>query len=350
MGEVVKTNRLFVDECRYSGRQGLPGSETLPNHWSIASGDFTTRYESHLRVLEPGELVYSGDELSTSDVAIECKFFAVEDTIIEIRGRRSSDGSSYISLNMDLENDTITLSEVSDTTTTVLDITNKVFDWNGYFAYTLMLVMNGSKIFGYVQRGLFLEGTSSLNSTETGFSIYVPQIWEEEPFKIKKIIVSNTHKWPDPKLEDKDWDLMLQHRKRLKELCESPPERTQSYFLQAREAWNKHRNDGRPDVEWANLGYPIREPVAEEWFIDTDVYYVIINVLMDGSPVENVTLSGFSEDTQTNKSGQSIFPISSGESVTITPQKDGYTFTPSSYSIGSINSDTTIDFSAEEMG
>ncbi len=66
----------------------------------------------------------------------------------------------------------------------------------------------------------------------------------------------------------------------------------------------------------------------------------------DGKPVQGVILKGLSESPKTNEKG--IFEASEtdGKSITITPELDGYIFSPESITIESLNRDTTFDFEA----
>lgn len=271
-GELYTTNTIYKESFIYPSYIGLPGSETLPVNWKIISGNWTTNSQWWLESIEPGELLYIGTgfhELTHQELtdpanfAITITFKAIEDLKFEIRTRRSDD-SNFISLEIDFENNKLKIKKTEAGTETILDDQNFKWDENRN-AYGIELWTYYDRIEGYVNRMPFAAAISDFNQTKDGFSICVPEMWNDQTNKFYNLWIQNVDAYPEPQLEFSD-DLMVLKRKELKQTIENPISYDWETFTQARKIWEKGKDYGKNDEEWASLGYPIREPFFELWY------------------------------------------------------------------------------------
>ena len=273
--KVANYSPIFSDTFFYRGHQGLPGSKDLPDHFSIISGSWTTAGETTLKASEPGELLYSGDDLhdikretgSDANFALTVGVFTTEDLKFSIRGRRV-DADNFVSVNVDFESQTISLSETIGASTTTLASADHSWIEEGLIQYNIGLWMNGNVLKAYVGRQCFLEARSLSDTTVSGFSLSVPEMWEDTPVNFGMVVVNETDVYPNQQPVPVD-NLWLDWRLEVKQRIEQPAVRTWETFIQARILWQRAINDGMTNESWQNYGYPVEEPTPESWFAGT---------------------------------------------------------------------------------
>lgn len=261
---------IFTDYFEYSSYLDLPATATLPSWWTVSVGDFTTVSHQWLEVLEPGEMVYSGESLldlsvlqtGNANFAFIITFMTVRDLKLELRLRRS-DAQNFIALEVDYENQTLKLKKTVAGVETVLDVQDFVWD-SDTSAYGIELWVYNDRIEGRVNHMPFVSAYSDFNQTIPGFSLYVPEFWSTDKPRFYKLWIYDVDAYPEPTLEDSN-DIMVLARKEYKAACEYPCEYTWDTFKTARSIHERARDYGRSDLEWSNLGYPIREPDYELW-------------------------------------------------------------------------------------
>lgn len=290
MGELYRDAILFNDSFRYKGHAVIPASTSLPDHWTMDTGSFSTSNGYALIVEQPGEMLWDGDSLhdlasehyddpsDNANFSLTFNFRPVPDLKFEIRGRRTA-GDTYIALEIDIENELIRLKEVNGGVTTVLE--SMSFVWNttenidpyprtglsgrSYPGYIAELRMYDDRIEGYINETPFLSGTSSLNQTAADFSLYVPEIWTGDRPTFYRFYAQVTMEYPDPQLENSTHPYVIK-RKEIKAACEDPDEYTWTTFKTARYVYKKGLNYGGSEEYWASQGYPLREPKYELWY------------------------------------------------------------------------------------
>lgn len=253
----------FLRHCKYDGLIYLGIFDYIhTSDWEILSGTWSIN-KGALRVTYPGEIQYIGDAEVPPDAAIVLRFCNPDDMKLEIRGRKN--GDDYVCFGLDFENQTIYLVKNEGSTRTVLKTeshplgtTPKLFE-TGLWMYddTIMGFINGAYCIGV---------TSSFNQTETGWSVYVPEIYENIITEFWPVSVYSLKAYPsEPTIPDDPANMYQQYRKKLKERVENPSEFTYDTFLYALTSWKDMRNWGATDEIWAELGYPIYPPLPENW-------------------------------------------------------------------------------------
>lgn len=264
---------LLNETFLFRGSQGLPGTESLPEYFEIASGDWTTTDEKYLRATSPGELVYTGDQLNdiklgtsnNANFSIAFAVAAIESLKFEIRGRRS-DGDNYIALSVDFENKVFSIKQSIDGTETTIDSVSHTWHENRAIKYAFELRMYENRIEGLINGTVFVSGTSSHNIEEDGFSIFVPEVWEDQPTIFYQMKIHETMEYPEPQLESDPNDLYLVLRKRMQQELSQTPDGSWDTYNYLYKVYMYGKDIGRPDEQWAHLGYPIYFPNPEEWF------------------------------------------------------------------------------------
>lgn len=262
---------LFSDSFRYRGSLDLPGSETLPAHWDAVSGAFTTKSERHLEVTATGEMVYSGTRvnilahrLSTSgDYAIVIMFYSQKGLAFQLRGRRES-STKYIAVSVDLDG-TLALIEENSGTTTLIE---RNYNWNlnEQVYYNIQLWMIGQTAYAFVNSSpVFSAAIPAVTKEIDGFSLSVSNLGTASKARFHKFGVHQLISYPSPTLPEDGSDLFLLYRKLIKEQIEESAIHDWDNFKKARQFWNLHRNLGHRNDIWESMGYPIRQPYAEEW-------------------------------------------------------------------------------------
>jgi len=267
---------LFRDDFTYSGAVGLPGSESIPDHWTIVSGDWTTRSERYLKVDQPGELLYNGDSLydmkltktTNANFSFDIGFRARDELKIEIRARRS-DADNFVSFFIDFENQQIQLKKTVATVETVLATESHILRYKNaneeiYYGVTFWLYEDA--LMGYVNNYPFIQATLDFNTTVEDWSIYVPEMYTDEEPIFVYTAATEVKAYPDAPIYTSSVDLYLQFRLKLIEQIENPSVRDWASLKTALDAWERGKDIGRLDEEWAELGYPVFKPTPEAWF------------------------------------------------------------------------------------
>ncbi len=266
---------VFVDEFRHRGNTGLPGSDTLPDEWTVASGSFTTANEINLVASAAGTLVYSGTPLNelltglpSADFGWAVRVWGQENLIFTIQARRSS-STKYVGLTVNFVNDTLTVTDVDGTTSSSTVSYNLATDKSAYYSFELWLIGN-QEFFVFVNENPVLSGTTAASHAQDyGFALDVSGIptgpdtdgAEFAAFGVNEIMEQFD---PDPIIDGSD--LFLEFRQQMKNEIENPSTRNWESFQRARKLWDKQRNVGKNHLVWTAMGYPIREPLPEEWF------------------------------------------------------------------------------------
>ena len=92
---------IFVEYFRYGGHH-IPGSASLPVHWTAVSGSFSTANEHHLLCTSPGILRYNGtpiDELTNSinlNYAWVVRFYGQKGLHFRLRVREDVAADQYV--------------------------------------------------------------------------------------------------------------------------------------------------------------------------------------------------------------------------------------------------------------
>ncbi len=255
-----------------------PGSVTLPDTWTdTPDGTFTTESTHALEVLGAGELVYgtslSGlQRLGTPDkanYALEVDVVARERLRFEIRGRRQ-DANNFISMFIDFQKNQISIRKTTSGTVTSLEgISHNLRFVDAPTGYTFELWMFNNSLTGFINGANLIETTSSSFTGDHGISLYVPEIFAADAATFHGFRVHELITQPSPQLEDDGSDLHVAFRKLLKKQVETPVLNNYKEFLKARLLWKKYKDLGRLDIFWKDLGYPIQEPVTEDWFVTT---------------------------------------------------------------------------------
>ncbi len=263
---------IFLDNFRYEGGDDLPGSETLPDHWTEnPSASFTTASGLLLEALLAGELVYSGtalDELrlvaaSEANYAICATFLGREDLKVEIRGRRL-DANNFIGLYIDLEANTVSIRRMLAGVPTTLAATH-TFKVDGTDIYEASLWMNGDYLYGFINGKEVVQTDATNFQTSHGFSINIPELNEGDGATFNEVKVFELSDFSSPSLNPVNLQVLF--RVMMKEEIEEPSVRSWQSYQRARLLWERHRNFGRSDGAWEALGYPIKEPTTEQWFV-----------------------------------------------------------------------------------
>ncbi len=264
---------LFIDQFRYVGTHHLPGSESLPDTWTIVSGNWTTSGEQILEVLEEGELLYDGIKLKdlsyfisdNSNFRLVVRIYGKEDLKFELRGRRV-DANNYISLFVDFENDQISLRKSNSGTVTTLKTKSYDLQYDGRRPYNFELWMFDNTITACVNMNDIMTVTEPDHRTADGFSLSVPAINEDHPITFNAIGAFDLTAFNDPQFEDDPSNLQVMFRKLIKTEIETPSTRDYASFTNAHKLYEKYKDrGGRINQEWAAFGYPIRKPPTDDF-------------------------------------------------------------------------------------
>lgn len=257
---------LFLDDFRHRGPNLLDGSASLPDHWTVDSGSFSTSNERYLLATSPGKLIYNGTDLSELTTGANAnfgwvvRFFGQTNLIFELHGRRSS-SNTYLSVKVDFENNSLQLIKYNGSATVLAE---RDYSWktsaDAYYSVELWTYDVQAEV--RVNDGLAIQVEHDFNTTESGSAI---QVNSEGSFRFAKFAAHIIEAWPRPNRSSEDnSNLLLLYRKLMKVKLENPINDWDEY-VNARKFWDLQRDLGLSDHMWSSLGYPIREPTTEEW-------------------------------------------------------------------------------------
>ncbi len=267
---------VINEQFTHRGGPGLPGSDTLPENWTIASGDFTTNSEVALDVLVPGELSYSGTlandissrHVTNSNYVVVARTFGTEDMKFEVRGRRTGAGD-YISFRVDFEFNTVELRQALGSAVTTLESSTHTFEFDDVKYYSIELWMLDEDIRGFVNGAQVICATSFEHLTVDGYSLFVPEVFLDDPPRFSKFAIHDLIEFPAQSLEGDNSNLILRYRKLMKATIENPDTKDWASYLKAYKAWTIHKNlGGHRHESWDDLGYDIRNPFTEDFLVD----------------------------------------------------------------------------------
>ena len=256
-----------------------PRGGTLPSIWTTASGEFSTDTERYLEVKQPGELVYSGDSLdllrlrvesTSANFAFVTRFFGREDMKFQIRGRRQ-DADNFIALEADFENDTIKIIQYDSSKIDpnqriiTLETVNHNLKFDGIRYYSIELWMLDETLYGYVNGAQIITATSESHLTEMGFSLYVPEVYLDDPPIFNAIVVHDVVEANAEQLGDDDSNLYVVFRETMTSQIENWRGTKWRNFIKARKHWHQNRHIGRRHQVWEEMGYPLSQPRSEDW-------------------------------------------------------------------------------------
>lgn len=252
---------LFVDMFQYRGREDLPGSKSIPDHWNIISGRFDTSNERNLFCSQPGILQYSGEPFDTNNVAYAIRFSVQDNLHFEIRGRQSNDGLQYVGLEVNAENKTIQINSIKNTSETIIIRNDYQFNQK-YYSMELCLI-NEKDYYLIINGSTVARGELPHEHSEPNYGLELHSF--TSPSYFSAIAVQEIKEFNEPQEHDEK-DLYTIFRKKIKEQIENPTEKNWQTFANAKKLWERGRNIGRHDSLWEILGYPIEEPRPEAWF------------------------------------------------------------------------------------
>ena len=171
---------LFWDNLQYRGPDALPGSSTLPEHWSLVSGSATTNSGVRLEFNEPSIIEYSGESLEDlafdlfetvdgvrySNFAISTEFWSDSGLDLSLRSRiEGGSVDDYVSLQIDVDNNRFRLIETVDSTSSSFDYgwTSHEFDLGLH--YSIMLWCFRNYYYVYINGQLATSETANLGSS-----------------------------------------------------------------------------------------------------------------------------------------------------------------------------------------
>lgn len=264
---------IILEPFRYQGAEGLPATETIPDTWTIESGDFTTRSERYMEVLESGEIVYAGllaNDLSVyhttnANYAAVARLYGKENLKFELRARRVDD-SNYIAFYIDFEDNQVQLKSVTAGVETVLDTVSHIFDYEEISYYSIELWMFDSNLYGCINGSGVITGTSSSHITSDGFSLYVPEIYSADPITFAKFAVHDVLEISSLQLEGDPSNLMVQLRKSImNRMCS--PVKTYEEYIEMRKYYDQAKDLYMSDESWEDMGYYWKEPSVEDYLV-----------------------------------------------------------------------------------
>ena len=231
--------------------------------WHTLSGDFSFK-NGRLRVNLPGEIEYAASEEMPDKMMISVCFYNPPDMKLEIRARKYQD--TYVCFGLDFENNTIYLAEQQGIVRTVLKTQSHQLN-RDTIHYNVELRLIDDTMMGFINGAYIIDAVSSLNTDEKGWSLYVPEIYENIITEFTIIQVCSLSEYPsEPTIPDDPGDFHQQYRKKLKEDAEFPVDLSYNSFWNARTSWERMKDFGKKDEEWSQLGYPVYPPLSENWF------------------------------------------------------------------------------------
>lgn len=250
-----------------------PGEDQII--WDNTDGIIDRFFLHPLKVQTNGELTYIGTSLhdlarkeddEDADFAIKLRVMGTEDLQLDLRARRQ-DENNFIALKIDFTTNTIDIVKTIGGIETSLDQASHDFKFLGRTRYDFELWMIGRFLYGFVNGFNIVKASSKSFRTEPGLSVSFPTFNANDPPLMFTISAAETEPFPDPQpLGEADpGGLLLTYRQSIKQQIENPSERTWDTYVKSMKFY-EDRNVGMPDKLWEELGYPIKEPSAEEWF------------------------------------------------------------------------------------
>lgn len=260
---------VFIDDFHHRGTD-LPGSATLPSVWSLVSGEFTTSDEKRLICQSPGILRYIGTSVMTRakianpDFAWVLRLFGQSELQCQLRVRENISGNAYIAVEINFPENTISVIEDN----IVIASRSYALRTDNITYYSVELWTLSSNLYWVVINGNpALFGTYNNSHTHDGFSLEVLRI-PSNGAKFSKFAVHKISAYNEPATVIDGSNLFLLFRMAIKQEIEDPLVRNWETFERARKLWTFHRDVGKSNSSWEQDGYPIREPLPEEWLND----------------------------------------------------------------------------------
>ncbi len=232
--------------------------------------------EKYLQVIRPGELVYDGPSLEDLKIAFESdnanfaivlRFFAREDMKFEIRGRREND-ESHIALSVDFETQVVSLSDDLNSGGTLESVTHKLRT-EGIQHYSVELWMHNQDIRGFINGAEVISANSKINMGQMGFSLWVPEVFLDDPPLFNTMVVHELIAQPPRSLDGDPSDLYVLFRDLMRnQIDEWAATNKWENLVKARKHWHLSRHVGYLNDTWRDLGYPFYQPRSEEWYGD----------------------------------------------------------------------------------
>ncbi len=244
--------------------------------WDDTDG-VVVNFAQPMEIQSAGELIYIGTTLhdlagkednEDADYAIKLLFMGTDDLQMDLRVRRQ-DENNFIALKVNFTTDTIAIVETIAGVETSLAQAPHDFKFERIVKYTFEMRMVGSSLYGMVNDFDIIQASTENFRTEPGLSVSFPTFNENDPPVMFTIYANETEAFPDPQpeavLSGDPVGFYLIFRESIKEQIEDPTIRDWDSYVEARKFYAQ-RNVGMSDEAWEELGYPIEEPNAEEWF------------------------------------------------------------------------------------
>lgn len=181
----------------------------------------------------------------------------------EIRGRRS-DASNYVAMKINAANSTIQLVEKIAGVESVLTTANYVFHSDILVLYECGLWIMDEHIYARINGAEIVRTTTSVPKTAHGMSLYVPEVFDEDPVAFSHVAVKETTEHELPSLNNDN--LLVMFRDMVKNNIECPNHRDWETFKRAKKLYERFKDLGYSDETWTNFGFPLEKPQAETWF------------------------------------------------------------------------------------
>ncbi len=261
------SGHLFQDTFIFRGEGGEAGPRReFTDNW--IPSNFTVSSEISLETSVADELVYSGTPLNglrringSANYSLTVLLRAQAGLSFEIQGRRS-DTSNHIAVGVDFSANNVYIR--GETTSLVLSTINASHTFVDNNLYVIELSMFNDDLRAYVNAAEIIKTDWDQNLTNHGTSINVLTVPTEPASFIQFTVFENetqAQPAPNPDLSD----LFLLYRILAKVEIEAQTNDWRS-FVDARTAWNRHRNLGLMNKTWEALGYSWLEPTPEAWF------------------------------------------------------------------------------------
>lgn len=268
----IYPHEIWYEGFQYSGRNSLPASHTLPNHWIVnPENAFTTKDGMVMQCLTSGELIFNSSLVNlqirnnSSEGNYLITWFTIgrENMIFDIRGRRS-DENNHISLEINAETNRIRIKQTISGIETVLASVDYAIEHELLTVYNFSLLLLGDLVYGLVNDTEIIRATTSISPTIHGTSLYVPNVFEEDPVAFSAFSLRETDTYQN--LSFDNHEIFRLFRQLLKENIQCPDELNWSTFIRANKLYEKFKDLGFPNDFWADRGYPIDKPQSEKWF------------------------------------------------------------------------------------
>jgi len=264
--------RIFYDKFKYSGYSKdvtyKTGNEPLPSKWEdYPANSFTIANEQSLQVLQPGELIFEGDDLDVfqddENYGVDFDLTSAAGLVFEIRSRRieGTDGTDYIALETDFSNNRFRFKEVIASVETNYDWISHEFTLDAYYKVALWLFEDTAIA---IYNGAILGSQSLISiTTNKGFSLYVDSFIGDVFFYVSRVFELIAK--PAASLEADASNLYVRFRKEMTAEVEDVDSGNWTAFKEAHKLFTLSKDVRYTNYTWWNLGYPVQEPYTEEW-------------------------------------------------------------------------------------